>query len=121
MRSLEDCSVFFFVRAGRRGLVLLSAGRSGFGGSRGRFRTVLGNVSGSATEEAQFVVETALSFLRCQFAVFPEFRGKVGSGLLWVGRRALALGRARIVLLLGLGFARLVVSVGGIRFVVQLV
>jgi len=28
------------------------------------FRTVLGDVSGSATEEAQFVVETALSLLR---------------------------------------------------------
>src|SRR5467141_610168 len=119
MRSLEDCSVFFFVRAGRRGLVLLSAGRSGFGGSRGRFRTVLGNVSGSATEEAQFVVETALSFLRCQLSVFPEFRGNVGSGLLRVGRGALALGRAGVVvLLLGLGFARLVIQFGGIRFVV---
>src|SRR5882672_11252200 len=109
MQSLKDCSVFFRVHAGRHGLVLLSAGCSGFGGSRSRFRTVLGDVSGSATEEAQFVVEMALSFLRRQLSVFPEFRGKVGSGLLRVGRGALALGRARIVLLLlGLGFARLV-------------
>src|SRR5882672_11399718 len=118
MQSLEDCSVFFCVCAGRCGLVLLSAGSSGFGGSRGRFQTVLGDVSRSATEEAQFVVKTVLSFLRCQLAIFPEFRGKVRSGLLWVGRGALALGRAGIVLLLGLGFARLVIGFGRIGFVV---
>src|SRR5882672_6254928 len=75
-------------------------------------------MSGSATEEAQFVVETALSFLRHQLTIFPKFRGKVGSGLLQVIRRALALGRAGIVVLLfGLGFARLVIGFGGIRFV----
>src|SRR5882672_10619584 len=115
MQSLEDCSVFFCVCAGRCRLVLLSTGCSGFGGSRGIFQTVLGDVSGSATEEAQFVVEMALSFLRRQLTVFPEFLGKVGSGLLQVGRGALALGRAGVVVLLfGLGrFARL-----GIRFVV---
>src|SRR5882672_2852644 len=79
-------------------------------------------MSGSAAEEAQFVVEMVLSFLRRQLTIFPEFREKVRSGLLQVGRGALALGRAGIVVLLfGLGFARLVIRFGGIRFVVCLV
>src|SRR5882672_7651707 len=117
MQSLKDCSVFFCIHAGRHGLVLLSAGCAGFGVSRGRFQTVLGDMSGSATEEAQFFVETALSFLRRQLTVFPKFQGKVRSGLLWVRRGALALGRAGIVVLLfGLQFARLGIGFGGIGF-----
>src|SRR5882672_8456905 len=41
-----------------------------------------------------------------QLAIFPEFRAKVGSGLLRVRRGAIALGRARIVvLLLRIGFS----------------
>src|SRR5882672_3456260 len=115
MRSLEDCSVFFCIHAGRRGLVLLSAGCSGFGGSQGRIQTVLGNVSRSATEEAQFVVKMALSFLRHQLTIFPKFRGKVRSGLLQVRRGALALGRAGVVVvLLGMRrtFARLGIGIG---------
>jgi len=48
-------------------------------------RTVLGDVSRSATKEAKVVVKTALSLLWSQFTVFPEFRGKVGIGLLLVG------------------------------------
>ena len=63
MWSLEDCSVFFQVHAGRCEHVLIRLGCSGFGGSQAGFWTVLGDVSSGATKEAKPVVKTALMFL----------------------------------------------------------
>jgi len=53
----------------------------------------------NAAEKAEFVVETALTFL-CYFTVFSEFQGKVRGGLFLFRSAALALGRARIVVVL---------------------
>ena len=92
MQSLEDCSVFFRVRAGRHGLVLISLGPFGLRRGQCTFWALFGLVSQVATKEAKFVVHTALSFMQSQLTVFPEFRRKVGSGgFLQVGRRSFAL------------------------------
>jgi len=56
-------------------------------------------VSRCAAKEAKVVVEMALMFLRCQLTVFAEFWKNIRSGLLF-GSAALALGRARVVVVL---------------------
>jgi len=40
-------------------------------------------MSQGTAEETEILVERALSFLRCQLAVFPELQREVWSGLLW--------------------------------------
>jgi len=59
-------------------LVMLSAGCSGFGGSRGRFRTVLAMCPEVPQKRHSFVVEQALLFLRRQFTSFPSFEERLG-------------------------------------------
>src|SRR5882724_1971043 len=125
MQSLKDCSVFFRIHARRCGFVLIRLGCSGFGRSQAVFWTVLGNMSSSATKEAKLVVNRALTLLGGELSIFPKFQGKVRSGGLLLFRSgALALGRARvIVLLLGLQrtFAGLVVRLGRVRLLFSLV
>jgi len=65
---------------------------------RGRQRgliTVLGEMPVLATEQTEVLVETALSFLRCQLAIFSELRRIIIVILLWIGRFSFALVRAR--------------------------
>ena len=44
----------------------------GFGGGRSRLGTLLGNVSSFATEQAEVLLETALSLCLRELAVFSE-------------------------------------------------
>src|SRR5882724_1609738 len=82
-------------------------------------------MSRGATKEAKFVVKMALSLLGSYLSIFSEFQGKVGSGgFLLFGSGTLALGRARVVvLLLGMRrtFAGLVVRLGRVRLLFGLV
>jgi len=107
MRSLEDCSVFFGVCAGRRGLVLLSARSSGFGEAEVDFgksfwqRVQKCHRRGTVCYRDGAVIPEVLAL-----PSFPSFEERSGVDIFgW--KRALALGRAGIVLLLGLGFADL--------------
>ena len=56
----------------------------GFGGGRSRLRTLFGDVSSFAAEQAEVLLETALSLCLHELAVFSELRGKVRVGLLLV-------------------------------------
>ena len=56
----------------------------GFGGGRSHFGTFFGNVSSFAAEQAEVLLETALSLCLHELAIFSKLRGKVGVGLLLV-------------------------------------
>ena len=56
----------------------------GFGGRRHRLGTLFGDVSSFATEQAEVLLETALSFCLCELAIFSELQGEVRVGLLLV-------------------------------------
>ena len=65
-----------------------------FRGRRRGLVTVLGEMSVLATEQTEVLVETALSFLRRQLAIFSELGRIIIIILLWVGRFSFALVRA---------------------------
>ena len=64
--------------------LICGGGGAGFGGGRCCLGTLFGNVSSFATEQAEVLLETALSLCLCELAVFSKLRGKVGVGLLLV-------------------------------------
>ena len=68
MQSPGDCLVFLESQSGGLRVLLFGFGGAGLGGSH--FHAVLHDVSCSATEKTKLVVQMALVFLRCQFAVF---------------------------------------------------
>src|SRR5882724_10045261 len=68
VRSLGDRLVLLGSQTGGLGALLFSFGSMGLG--RSHFCAVLHDVSHSATEKTKLVVQMALAFLRCQFAIF---------------------------------------------------
>ena len=56
----------------------------GFGSSGSHLGTLFGDVSSFAAEQAEVLLEMALSLYLHELAVFSELRGKVGVGLLLV-------------------------------------
>ena len=62
--------------------VLLGFGCMSFGCSGGGLGKILGYMSGGATEKAEAIVKTVLTFLSCQFTILSELRGEIGRGFL---------------------------------------
>ena len=56
----------------------------GFGGGRHRLGTLFGNVSSFATEQAEVLLETALSLCLRELAVFPSFEERLELGFFWL-------------------------------------
>ena len=54
------------------GALIHGRGRVGFGGSRSHLGTLFGDVSSFATEQAEVLLETALSLCLREHAVFSE-------------------------------------------------
>ena len=74
----ENCLGFFRIRGFFVFLLSLDGMGLGFGGGRGRLRAILGSVSGSATEHAEVVFETALAFLQGELSVLSKLVRECG-------------------------------------------
>ena len=95
----ENCLGFFRIGGFFVFLLSLDSTGFGFGGRRGRLRTILGSVSGSATEHTEVVFETALAFLRSELSILSELVGECG-GISGGGWLAGVVTRVLIVLVL---------------------
>ena len=112
MQSLgEHLFLLGFQARGQHGLVLLSLGCAGSGCSCKSFQAILGDLSGDATEQPYAVVKMVLKIPEVQFTILTKFGGKIRGGPFQFRSAALALGRARVVVVL-FGLQRTIAGLG---------